>query len=284
MHKSYLLLAGLARVAVGGKILWDGRFNDVQSNKDIEAWSWSNQVGPYQYYIHGPSPIDAYVNLDPSYRNPADLGSSKGVKITVDDTSFWNGQTLRRTELIPQASAPINASRVFYHFSLQRSDVNPPDTNKEHQIAFFENHFTELKSGHLGDPTGITDNFLRWNAAGKTLWSTTWNAHVWHNIAYEVDFDAKTVAFWHSEGADDLELTVPAVKADTFSDNKDFHLGSLVVPRDGFPDLTEDFYFSSVWVESGETITTGIAGPENSPAKVPATQVTRTGPPPPKDS
>lgn len=51
MYKSTLLLAGLAKLAVGGTVLWDGRFNDVTSNADIEAWSWSNQVGPYQYYI-----------------------------------------------------------------------------------------------------------------------------------------------------------------------------------------------------------------------------------------
>jgi hypothetical protein len=32
-------------------ILWDGRFNDMSSSTDLNNWSWSNQVGPYQYYI-----------------------------------------------------------------------------------------------------------------------------------------------------------------------------------------------------------------------------------------
>lgn len=32
-------------------ILWDGRFNDLNSSTDLNNWSWSNEVGPYQYYI-----------------------------------------------------------------------------------------------------------------------------------------------------------------------------------------------------------------------------------------
>jgi len=32
-------------------ILWDGRFNTFTSSTDLDNWSWSNQVGPYQYYI-----------------------------------------------------------------------------------------------------------------------------------------------------------------------------------------------------------------------------------------
>jgi len=42
-------LAGVAR----STILWDGRFNDLSTSTDLNTWSWSNQVGPYQYYIVG---------------------------------------------------------------------------------------------------------------------------------------------------------------------------------------------------------------------------------------
>lgn len=36
-------------------IVWDGRFNGISSSTDLNNWSWSNQVGPYQYYIVRPS-------------------------------------------------------------------------------------------------------------------------------------------------------------------------------------------------------------------------------------
>ena len=146
----FSVLSGLvanALSASAGTILWDGRFNDMSSATDLSNWSWGNQVGPYQYYIHGPSPVTSYVNLSPSHKNPADTGSKQGAKITLDNTAYWNGQNMRRTELIPQTSAPITKGKLFYHFSLMRKDTNAPATTREHQIAFFESHFTELKSG-----------------------------------------------------------------------------------------------------------------------------------------
>lgn len=81
------------------------------------------------------------------YQNPADTGSSEGIKITLDSTAYWEGQTMRRTELIPQTTATINSGKVYYHFSMSRSDTNAPSENREHQIAFFESHFTEMKAG-----------------------------------------------------------------------------------------------------------------------------------------
>jgi hypothetical protein len=44
---SLLAAAGSAAAT----ILWDGRFNEFTSSTDLNNWSWSNQVGPYQYYI-----------------------------------------------------------------------------------------------------------------------------------------------------------------------------------------------------------------------------------------
>ncbi|EKD18697.1 uncharacterized protein L3040_002124 [Drepanopeziza brunnea f. sp. 'multigermtubi'] len=277
MIRPFVLLNSIS-VALAGTILWDGRFNDVDSVAAIGAWSWSNQVGPYQYYIHGPSPIDSYVNLDAANKNPADTGSTKGVKLTLDDTSFWNGQTMRRTELIPQTTAAINAGKVFYHFSMSRSSVNPPSEAHEHQIAFFESHFVEMKSGWQSGAPGTTDSLLRWVVSGSTEWNVTWEADVWHNVAYAIDFDAGSVAFYHSTGAEDLVLTVPAVTVQARSDGKDWHLGMLELPRDGYPFAVEDIYFSGVYVESGE-ITLSVSGPGGAaPGTSPPTPATPATP------
>ncbi|KAL2016988.1 hypothetical protein VTK56DRAFT_2707 [Thermocarpiscus australiensis] len=259
----FAVLAGLAANALSvsaGTILWDGRFNDLTSSTDLNKWSWSNEVGPYQYYIHGPSDVTAYVNLSPSYKNPADTGSKQGAKITLDSTSYWNGQNMRRTELIPQTSAPINKGKVYYHFSLMRKDTNPPATTREHQIAFFESHFTELKSGLLSGAAGVSDTSLRWCVSGQTQWSTEWVADVWHNVAYEIDFDRGTVGFWHSTGSDPLTQVVAPVSASTSSNGADWHVGVLELPRSGYPDTTEDYYWSGVYIESG-SLTTSVAGP-----------------------
>jgi hypothetical protein len=243
-----------------GTILWDGRFNDLSSSTDLNNWSWGNQVGPYQYYIHGSSAVTSYVNLSPSYKNTADAGSKQGAKITLDSTAYWNGQNMRRTELIPQTTAPINQGKVFYHFSLMRSDVNPPAQTREHQIAFFESHFTELKAGWLSGTPGVSDPLLRWCIGGSTKWSVNWDAGVWHNVAYEIDFSANTVGFWHSTGGDDLKQVVAPQSASTSSNGADWHVGVLELPRDGYPDSNEDYYWSGVYIESG-SITTSVSGP-----------------------
>lgn len=188
------------------------------------------------------------------------MGSTQGVKITLDSTSYWNGQTMRRTELIPQTSAAINSGKVYYHFSMQRTDINPPSEFREHQIAFFESHFTEMKSGWQSGASGTSDPLLRWDVSSNTQWNTTWEAGIWHNIAYGIDFDAGSVEFYHSTGADDLALAHAAVSVSPSSDGKDWHLGVLELPRDGYVDETEDIYFSGVYVESGD-LTTRVSGP-----------------------
>jgi hypothetical protein len=249
-----------APLAIASTILWDGRFNDLSSSADLLTWSWSNQVGPYQYYIHGSSNITSYVNLSPSYKNPADTGSTQGAKITLDSTAYWEGQTMRRTELIPQTTAAINTGKVWYHFSMKRSSTNVPSIYREHQIAFFESHFTEMKAGWISGEAATSDSLLRWDVSGTTYWSTTFDADVWHNCAYEIDFSAGSVAFWHSTGSDNLVLTVSAVSVSASSNGQDWHLGVLELPRDGYTDTTEDLYFSGVYVESG-SLTTSVSGP-----------------------
>jgi hypothetical protein len=97
--------------------------------------SWGNQVGPYQYYIHGAGDVADYVNLSPDFGNPADTSSKQGAKITIDDTAKWNSD-MWRTELIPQTTAAINAGKVYYHFSVKRTEENAPNPAFEHQVCF----------------------------------------------------------------------------------------------------------------------------------------------------
>ncbi|KAI5868140.1 hypothetical protein GGS23DRAFT_13517 [Durotheca rogersii] len=253
------VLAALAGCA-GAAVLWDGRFNDLTTAADLNKWSWSNQVGPYQYYIHGSGAVDKYVNLSPEYKNPADTVSRQGARLTLDSTAFWNGQNMRRIELIPQTTAAIAAGKVFYHFSLMRRDVNAPSKNREHQIAFFESHFVELKYGWISGEQGAENPNLQFMVSQNSKWKTEWKADVWHNVAFEIDFGARTVGLWHSEGGDPLVQTVAPVSASTSSNGQDWHLGVLELPRSGYPDTTEDFYFSGIYIESGP-ITTAIGSP-----------------------
>ncbi|KAI0601067.1 carbohydrate-binding module family 1 protein [Biscogniauxia sp. FL1348] len=260
MRASALLALASSQLGACGTILWDGRFNDMESATDLDKWSWSSQIGPYQWYIHGSGATTDYVNLSSDFKNPADTGSTQGVKITLDSTAYWNGQTMRRTELIPQTTAAINKGKVWYHFSISRSETNAPAETREHQIAFFESHFTELKAGWLSGSSNTSDPNLRWMANSQSQWNTEFIPGVWHNVAYEIDFDANTVGFWYSTGADDLVLTVEPVSVSASSNGADWHLGVLELPRDGYADTDEDLFFSGIYIES-DSITTSVAGP-----------------------
>lgn len=239
------------------EIIWDGRFNE-KSAAEIGKWSWENQVGAYQYYIHGSGATTDYVNISPDYVNPADTSSSDGVRITVDGTSSWNGQTMMRTELIPSTKAAINKGKKYYHFSLKRGTEIAPDITAEHQVAFFESHFTELKYGVDG-----SNGKLQWMTDGKSQFDMDFEADVWHNVAYGIDFDASTVEFYHSTGADELVSKAGPMKASVSSDGADWHVGVLK-----FSKTKEDWFFSSVYIEDGE-LTTSISAPGGeAPAKV----------------
>ncbi|KAK6542330.1 hypothetical protein TWF694_006289 [Orbilia ellipsospora] len=277
MYK-FALAQAFVGSALAGTVLWDGRFNDLSSSTDLNNWSWSNQVGPYQYYIHGSGPVTEYVNLSPSYKNPADSSSNQGVKITIDSTSYWNGQNMRRTELIPQTSAAINSGHVYYHFSVKRSSTNVPRADLEHQVNFFESHFTELKYGLLSGASGTSDPTLKWCIGGQPQWSTTFDADVWHNVAYDINFSSNTVAFYHSTGSNPLVLTAGPVSASTSSNGADWHLGVLRLPMNS--DLNsadvEDWYFSGVYVESGSLNT--VIGSGSNPTTTTTTTKTTTTP------
>lgn len=95
-------------------------------------------------------------------------------------------QNMRRIELIPQTAAAINSGKVWYHFSISRSDANAPSVNREHQICFFESHFTELKYGWISGESGTSDPYLQFMISQNSKWKTEWKAGVWHNVAFEI--------------------------------------------------------------------------------------------------
>ncbi|KAJ4991647.1 hypothetical protein SVAN01_02762 [Stagonosporopsis vannaccii] len=266
MLSKVALINALISAVSAGTTVWDGRFNDMTSSADLEKWSFSNPVGSYQYYIHGSGPVSDYVNLDPTYKNPADTGSKQGVKITIDETAKWNGQSMLRTELIPQTSETINKGKLYYHFSIKTTGTNKPTATNEHQIAFFESHFTELKYGSAG---GSSTN-LQWHVGGVSKWDAELVADEWHNVAYEIDFDAGSVSFYHSTGSDELTKTAGPFDATTQSDGKDWHLGVLRLPGSNDAPGAEDWFFSGVYIESGDLTTSvntaGGAGSGDSPA------------------
>lgn len=161
-------LLSLAGCVSAGKVLWDGHLNTSKTSAFLDKWSFSNEVGPYQYCelkvippppvdsaidtkgatdVHGDGPVSEYVNLGTAYKNPADKGSTQGIQISINNSSVWNNDGMLRTELIPQTTAPINKGKVFYHFSMQHTGVDPPSPYEEHQVCFFESHFAEMKYG-----------------------------------------------------------------------------------------------------------------------------------------
>ncbi|KAL4246639.1 Carbohydrate-binding module family 1 protein [Abortiporus biennis] len=236
---------------------------------DFDNWSWSNEVGEYQWYIHGSQPTSHYLALDPSYKNPADTAETHGIKMTIDTGATWNSQ-MERAELIPQTSQNLGTGNLFYHFSVKRSATNPPDSTLEHQVCFFESHFTELKYGVAPNPSD-----LQWMVGGVAKWGTPFTADTWFNFAYDIDFSAGTVGLWASTGGSPLTKVVQNIAASTSTNSEDWHLGVLRIVNGGGP---EDWYFSGVFIESGP-ITTAIGDGSSSGTSVPPTSAPTTAPP-----
>ncbi|KAH7928411.1 carbohydrate-binding module family 1 protein [Leucogyrophana mollusca] len=242
------LAAILAQPVIAGTNVWSGSFNAYSTVADFDNWSWSNEVGEYQWYIHGSQPTSHYLALDPSYKNPADSSETHGLKLTIDSTATWNSN-MERTELIPQTTQNLGTGELFYHFSVMHSATNPPNSAYEHQIVFFESHFTELKYGVAPNATN-----LEWMIQGQPQWGTPFTPGTWYNFAYDINFSAGTVGLWASTGGDPLQRVVPNAAASTSTNSEDWHLGvlRLVSGTD-----TEDWYFSGVYIENGP-ITTAI--------------------------
>ncbi|KAK0663688.1 hypothetical protein DIS24_g1033 [Lasiodiplodia hormozganensis] len=246
-------VALFAAAVSAGEVLWDGRFT-ADTASELSSWSWSNQKGAYQYYIHGSGEQTDYVNIGADFKNPADSASAQGAKISIDETSQWNGGGMLRTELIPQTSAAINEGTVYYHFSMMRKEENAPNAKHEHQVNFFESHFTEMKYGLISGASGTENTALQWYANSQSQWNVTFEPGVWHNVAYEIDFSGGSVTFWHSTGSDALTKTAGPVSVSASSNGADWHLG--VLRLEGNTDATaEDWYFSGVYIESGDLTT-----------------------------
>lgn len=113
MKITALLPAALASLSQAA-VLWDGRFNEFTAATDLNDWSWSNQVGPYQYYIHGSETVDKYIALSDSYKNPADTSSKQGAKFTLDSTAYWNGQNMRRESTFSPDTKTAPSSRGLH--------------------------------------------------------------------------------------------------------------------------------------------------------------------------
>ncbi|KAE8143527.1 hypothetical protein BDV38DRAFT_276613 [Aspergillus pseudotamarii] len=250
--QSLITLLALPASTLAGSVLWSGISDSSLTVDDIDKWSWSNQVGAWQWYIHGSGETSEYLGISSEFKNPA-AADAQGLRITIDGTSFWNGQTMERSELIPQTKANLGSGHLYYHFSLSTKEVNPPNPSFEHQIAFFESHFTELKYG----ASGASDNTLSWNADGKSHWSVQLEAGTWYNFAYDIDFDSNKVGLWASNGSEPLTQVVAPVSASTSSNSADWHVGQLRLPGSESDDAAEDWFWSGVYVEEGP-ITTEI--------------------------
>ncbi|QRV92146.1 carbohydrate-binding module family 1 protein [Ceratobasidium sp. AG-Ba] len=237
----------MAMVILAGTVVWDGSFAPYTTADDFAKWTWANQVGSYQYYIHGNGPPSDYLALSSDYKNPAITREPRGLKMSISPTATWNSN-MERIELIPQTSANLGTGTLFYHFSVKRSNTNAPNSGLEHQVMFFESHFTELKYGINGD----TD--LHWCVGGVSKWQTPFTADTWFNFAYEINFSSGNVGLWASTGGSPLTKVVQNIAASTSTNSADFHVGVLrIVNQSGI----EDWYVSGVYIEQGP-ITTAI--------------------------
>ncbi|KAF9533167.1 hypothetical protein CPB83DRAFT_867135 [Crepidotus variabilis] len=268
----WAVLSAFSVAVQAGTILWNGSFSQFSTVADFDKWSWANQVGPYQWYIHGSQATSHYLALDTSYKNPAISSESHGLKMTIDSGATWNSQ-MERAELIPQTTANLGSGQQYYHFSLKRSATNAPDSTLEHQIAFFESHFTELKYGVGSKPTNLV-----WMIGGVEKWSTPFTADTWFNFAYDINFSSSTVGLWASTGSSPLVRVVANQAASTSTNSADFHVGVLRIVNRNPP---EDWYWSGVYIESGSLTTTIGTGSSGSPTgTTPVTTPTTSDPVP----
>jgi hypothetical protein len=53
------------------------------TSTDRQKGSWSNQVGDWQWYIHGSASTETYLGLSPDNKNPADTSDEQGIRITI---------------------------------------------------------------------------------------------------------------------------------------------------------------------------------------------------------
>lgn len=112
----------------------------------------------------------------------------------------------------------------------------------------------------MSGDSATKDNTLRWCVSSETHWSTELQADHWYNFAYDIDFDAKTVGLWASNGTNALTQVVKGVSASTSTNSADFHIGQLRLDNGGTDTAAEDWFWSGIFVEKAP-ITTSVAGP-----------------------
>ncbi|KAG9043272.1 hypothetical protein FS837_009817 [Tulasnella sp. UAMH 9824] len=248
MKAAVAFVASLFAIARAGTVLWSGDFDYYTTTTDFDNWSWANQVGEYQYYIHGSGPVTQYLDVSTAYAHPGISSESKGLKLSIDQTSTWNSN-FWRTELIPQTNNNLGTGQKYYHFSVKRSSTNPPLFSYEHQVAFFESHFTELKVG-----ISPYQSYLLWCVSGTPKYAVPFTPDVWYNFAFDIDFTGSTVGLWVSTGNAPLLRVFAQIPATTYSNSADWHLGVLAFDQGT---ATEDWYFAGVYVET-DTLTTDL--------------------------
>jgi len=91
----WALLSAFSVAVQAGTVVWDGSFSNFASAADFDKWSWANQVGTYQWYIHGSQPTSHYLATDAAHKNPAVTRETRGLKMTIDTTATWNTQMER---------------------------------------------------------------------------------------------------------------------------------------------------------------------------------------------
>ncbi|KAG9043273.1 hypothetical protein FS837_009818 [Tulasnella sp. UAMH 9824] len=248
MKAAVAFVASLFAIARAGTVLWSGDFDYYSTTTDFNNWSWANQVGEYQYYIHGSGAVTQYLDVSTAWAHPGVSGESKGLKLSIDQTSTWNSD-FWRTELIPQTNNNLGTGQKYYHFSVKRSSTNPPLFSYEHQVAFFESHFTELKVG-----ISPYQSYLTWCVSGSPKYAVPFTPDVWYNFAFDIDFTGSTVGLWVSTGNAPLQRVFDQIPATTYSNSADWHLGVLAFDQGT---ATEDWYFAGVYVET-DTLTTSL--------------------------
>lgn len=50
---------------------------------DLGLGSWSNQIAPWQWYIHGSAATSQYLGVSSSFKNPADTTDAQGLRTTI---------------------------------------------------------------------------------------------------------------------------------------------------------------------------------------------------------
>jgi len=214
---------------------------------NFDTWSWSNQVGEWQTYIYGTKFNNAtashYLDLSSSYKNPADTVATKGVRVMIDGTSFWNGQTMERTEMIPNlASSNYQSGILYYKWSMKQGTNFALNSSYEHQLVFFESHFCEVKYGGSGGDA------LQFFANGNKVWDTPFTKETWFNFAMEVDYSAKKVGFFASQGNQNVQRVYGPTSVSSVS-TSDFHVGILRLPFNNFQGTTAEFvYYSGIQI------------------------------------